>query len=173
MGMQTYSLKKSMKKIIDFLKKQKIFIFLTLAVLVLFILKIYFQKKKPLVKYEKKPPSLEKEIDTTGEAEPFVSEKKKEEKKQKEELKHISSPFPAKRPTETEGTEEDTRQTLKLYPLIEYLPINNERYYLTYTKPFELTVTIKQGNEREIKKEIIDWIVSKNIDPKNHKIIFE
>lgn len=161
-----------MKKIILFVKKQKIFIFLFLTTFILLILKICFQKKEPTVEHEKKPSLLEKEVDITKEKVPFVSKEKKEEKKQKEELETLS-PSPAKRPTETEGTEEDTRQTLKLYPLIEYLPINNERYHLTYTDPFELTATIKQGGQEEIKKEIINWIISKNIDPSTHKIIFQ
>lgn len=72
-----------------------------------------------------------------------------------------------------EMAEEQTLETQKLYPLIEYLPIDNNRYHLTYSDAFELKITIKQGLEEEIKQEILDWITSKNIDPASHTLIIE
>jgi hypothetical protein len=64
-------------------------------------------------------------------------------------------------------------ETKRLYPLIDWLPIDNERYHLTYANPGVLEITIKSGTQEEIKKEVVDWIRSKGVDPSTQQIVFK
>lgn len=73
---------------------------------------------------------------------------------------------------ESEAVQEETNKVLNLYPLIEFLPIDNDQYHLTYSGPLTLGVDIKNAKQEEVEKEIRNWIISKNVDPKTHKIIF-
>ncbi len=75
--------------------------------------------------------------------------------------------------TETEVIQEETSFTFSKYPLIDFLPIDNPRYHLTYADSLVLKVTIKQGSQEQIRQEVIDWISSKGIDPNTHQVIFE
>ena len=144
-------------KIVFFIKKYKIFVFLLLILAILIALKFSIKTPEQLRKPKEETSPLEKEEELIPpEKEPFVS----------------LSPS-SKELSESELGEEEVRESLEFYPLINYLPIDNERYHLTYTNPFELTVNLKQGNKGEIKKEIINWISSKDIDPSTHQIIFK
>ena len=165
------------KKILFFIKKQKLIAFLCLILLILIVLKLFLSKAGlPEEKKETLSP-LEKEK-TIPETIPFVS-KEPEFKKQEETPTEVSTEDllqklnTDKTLSETEVMELETEYTLRFYPLINYLPIENEKYQLTYSDPFVLQVTLKKGRQEEVEKEIIDWMVSKNIDPSTHKIIFK
>lgn len=88
----------------------------------------------------------------------------------KEVYKHF---FTTRKALETEIAEEETKETLELYPLINYLPLDNNKYHLTYSAPLVLKVTIKSGSQEEIRKEVVNWITSKGVNPITHQIIFE
>jgi len=89
------------------------------------------------------------------------------------EKKLYQQTFKTRPGTETEVIQEETNFTFSKYPLIDFLPIDNPRYHLTYVDSLVFKVTIKQGSQEQIRQEIVDWISSKGIDPDTHRIIFE
>jgi len=59
------------------------------------------------------------------------------------------------------------------FPLVEFLPYETENFYLDYIAPLYLRATIKKTTDSaQIKQEILNWINSKGVDPKTHKIDF-
>lgn len=74
--------------------------------------------------------------------------------------------------TESEEVEVEIEETKRLYPLIDYLPLETDSYHLTYIKSMTLQVTLKIEDKKEVEKEIEEWIKSKGIDPSTHQIIF-
>jgi hypothetical protein len=61
----------------------------------------------------------------------------------------------------------------KNFPLVEFLPYETENFYLDYIAPLHLRATIKKATvSAQIKQEILNWIVSKGVDPQTHKIDF-
>lgn len=55
------------------------------------------------------------------------------------------------------------------YPLFDYIPFKTENWSINYLKPLEFLVTLKTDTP-EIRQEVLDWIESKGVDPKTHKI---
>lgn len=74
--------------------------------------------------------------------------------------------------TETEEIEVEIEETKRMYPLIDYLPLETDSYHLTYIKPMTLQVTLKIEDKKKVEKEIKEWIKSKGIDPSTHQITF-
>jgi len=61
----------------------------------------------------------------------------------------------------------------KKFPLVEFLPYETENFYLDYVAPLYLRATIKKTTvSTQIKQEILNWIISKGVDPQTHKIDF-
>lgn len=58
------------------------------------------------------------------------------------------------------------------FPLLEFTPYKTETFSVYYINPLTLQVSISQGEQREIEKEVKDWIKSKGVDPETHKIEF-
>lgn len=59
------------------------------------------------------------------------------------------------------------------FPLIEFLPYKNDRFSIDYKAPLSLKVEVKIATQTaEIKKEVLDWIKSKGVDPSIHQIEF-
>jgi len=59
------------------------------------------------------------------------------------------------------------------FPLVEFLPYETENFYLDYVAPLHLRATIKKATDSsQVKQEILNWINSKGVDPKTHKIDF-
>jgi len=57
------------------------------------------------------------------------------------------------------------------FPLIESLPYKTDRFIVDYQAPLFLKVEIKIATQTaEIKKEVLDWIKSKGVDPETHQI---
>ena len=136
--------------IINLIKQKAVIFILIFIVLFLAVIKSAVQEKKPI--FPSPSPSVQK---------PSLKPKT------------VPSTTPFSKLKETEMAGQETQETLKLYPLIEYLPIDNQNYHLTYSAPFELKATIKQGSQEQIREQIIAWIISKNIDPSSQQIIFD
>lgn len=94
------------------------------------------------------------------------------------ELKHKNKTihvleFTTREMTETEVIEKDTQETLNEAPLIQYTPVENEQYYMTYTGPQELTIFLKQATQSQIEPQIKKWIEDKGIEADSHTLIFK
>lgn len=72
--------------------------------------------------------------------------------------------------TEDEAIEEEIKITQESFPLIDYLPYETESSRIAYEDSLYLLVTIKKGDTEDVKKEVLDWIRSKGVDPQTHKI---
>lgn len=72
--------------------------------------------------------------------------------------------------TEGEAIEEEIKITQKTYPLIDFVPYETENFRIAYEDPLYLRVKIKKKNVSAIKKEVLDWIRSKGVDPQTHQI---
>lgn len=77
---------------------------------------------------------------------------------------------PTKSLTEAELVQEEMEGTKESYPLIKFVPYETENFEIRYEAPLFLRVTIKKENVETIKKEVIQWIRSKGIDPVGHRI---
>ena len=80
--------------------------------------------------------------------------------------------FTTKELQESEVMEEEVEITQRLYPLIDYLPLETDTYHLTYARSMVLQVTLKAGTQEAAEAEIKTWIQSKGVDPATHEIIF-
>lgn len=78
--------------------------------------------------------------------------------------------FTTRAMTEAEYVEKEIEMTLESYPLAYYLPFETENFTLAYEAPLYLLVTIKKDKIELIKKEVLDWIQSKGVDPASHRI---
>lgn len=58
------------------------------------------------------------------------------------------------------------------YPLFDFVPYETENYRVNYTDDLTLKVTLKKDTP-EIRQEVLDWISSKGINPKTHKIVWK
>lgn len=72
--------------------------------------------------------------------------------------------------TEGEAIKEEIKITQKAYPLIDFVPYETENFRIAYEDPLYLRVKIKKKNVSAIKKEVLDWIRSKGVDPQTHQI---
>lgn len=68
---------------------------------------------------------------------------------------------------------ENTRpKILENYPLFDYIPYKTANFSIDYLKPLVLEVILKKDTP-EIRDEVINWIKSKGVNPKNHEIIWK
>lgn len=63
-------------------------------------------------------------------------------------------------------------EILKNYPLFDFIPYKTNDYKIDYLRPLVLEVTLKKDTPK-IRQEVLDWISSKEVDPKTHKIIWK
>jgi len=85
--------------------------------------------------------------------------------------------IPTSTPILNEGKGDSPSQIIKSlkekFPLVEFLPYETENYYLDYIAPFHLQAIIKKATDStQIKQEILNWIISKGVNPQTHKIDF-
>ena len=57
----------------------------------------------------------------------------------------------------------------KNFPLFNYTPFKTEKWSIYYSKPLTLLVILKEDTS-EARQEVLDWISSKGVGPKTHKI---
>lgn len=80
-------------------------------------------------------------------------------------------------PTQKEGRGDDIETILsslkKRFPLVEYLPYETDDFIVDYIAPFHLEVKIKRSISKSlVTKEVLNWIISKDVDPQTHQIDF-
>ncbi len=63
-------------------------------------------------------------------------------------------------------------ETYRSYPLFDYIPYKTDDFSLDYIKPLVLEIKLRKDTP-EIRQEAYDWILSKGVDPKTHKIIWK
>lgn len=69
-----------------------------------------------------------------------------------------------------EAVEKIAKSVLERYPLIKYVPFENENFYLNYSDPLVLSVKIKSGDKTDIKWQVYEWLKEKGVDPDSHEI---
>ncbi len=89
------------------------------------------------------------------------------------------SPFQEISPTPLSGAgnprevEEIVNRLIRYYPLIKYLPFENNDFAANYLGPLKLGVKIKGQDKTRIKQEVLDWIQDKGVDPGIHEIVWQ
>lgn len=78
--------------------------------------------------------------------------------------------FTTRELTENESVEEEVEMSKKSYPLIDFVPYETENFKISYEAPLFLQIEIKKGKVDLIKEEVLDWILSKGVNPATHKI---
>lgn len=84
----------------------------------------------------------------------------------------IQTPLP---PTQKNGLgdpnfyNEIQKGVVNYYPLLKYIPYKTELWTIDYLGPLKLEVILKK-NTPEIRQEVLNWITSKGVDHKTHKI---
>lgn len=135
-----------MKKIIAFLKKYQLIIFLALVASFLFGLKMTL------------PPKEEISLPTPTPTPPLSPTPKPE----------------TFSPGEGRGTTEEAliEELAGKYPLTAFLPYPDKRVVILYTGVLKLEITI--GPQSGIsQQEVLNWISDQGIDPKSHQIIWK
>lgn len=61
------------------------------------------------------------------------------------------------------------KETTEEYPLLKDIPYKTEFWWIAYRGPLKLIVVMKKDSQG-IRKEALDWIKSKGVDPETHKI---
>lgn len=61
---------------------------------------------------------------------------------------------------------------LESYPLFDHIPYKTDFYLIDYLDPLILEVILKQDTP-ETRKEVLDWISTKGVDPESHTIIWK
>lgn len=81
-------------------------------------------------------------------------------------------PSPTSSPKEVGDSPADLLKSLETrFPLIKSLPYKTDRFSIDYKAPLSLKIEIKIATQTaEIKKEVLDWIKSKGVDPETHQI---
>lgn len=60
-------------------------------------------------------------------------------------------------------------EILKNYPLFDFIPNKTNNWKIDYLRPLVLEIVLKKDTP-EIRKEVLDWIESKGVDPASHQI---
>ncbi len=61
----------------------------------------------------------------------------------------------------------------KNFPLIKYVPYENEEFALNYLAPLKLGVKIKIDDKEAVKEKVRVWIKDKGVDPASHEIVWQ
>lgn len=82
------------------------------------------------------------------------------------------SPTPTLQSTGRGDSPAELLQSLKeKFPLVAFLPYENENFSIDYAAPLSLKVEIKIATQAaQIKREVLDWISSRGVDPATHQI---
>ena len=85
-----------------------------------------------------------------------------------------SSPAPIEKSQRGDPTywQEINKKLNQRFPLIDYLPYQNDEFTLDYLGPLKLEVHLKIASE-SAQAAVRDWIRSKGVDPATHEIIFK
>jgi hypothetical protein len=145
-----------MKKIIKYIKKYKLIIFLAVVAGILLAIKFFITTEEE----PKQAPILTPTPTITSQ---FPTERP------------ISPTITPGQPTEPFGkgiTEEEfVKQTLGKYPLLPHLPYEqNENIEIAYTEPLIIEITKPGAITAEDKKEVLNWIRDKGVNPNTHEI---
>lgn len=62
------------------------------------------------------------------------------------------------------------KYTRMYYPLLEFVPYETEGFWVTYSGPLALKVTIKKGSSKTLEPNVIQWIKNHGVDPSSHQI---
>jgi len=65
--------------------------------------------------------------------------------------------------------QEIQKEMAAAYPLLKYLPQKTSTWSIVYTYPLRLKVTMVKDSA-EIRKEVLDWISSRGVDPTTYTI---
>jgi len=79
-----------------------------------------------------------------------------------------SYPLPSE-PEKGDPLEKIREESLKEFPLFDYTPYITEQFVVDYTAPLHLKVFLEKDTP-QVRQEVLDWIRSKGVDPKTHKI---
>lgn len=60
--------------------------------------------------------------------------------------------------------------TKQNYPLLEFIPYITDNFFITYSGPLALQVTIKRGSQSAIAPLVLEWITSHGVDSSTHQI---
>lgn len=83
----------------------------------------------------------------------------------------IISPTPTQTGREIGDSEKEIINSLKTnFPLVEFVPFENENFKIDYRAALTLGVVIKKGGKQDVEKQVLSWIKSKGVDPATHKI---
>jgi len=82
------------------------------------------------------------------------------------------SPTPVPERGDPEIKKEILQETAQQYPLIDFVPYEDENFYLNYLGPLKLGVKIKRGERRRVKWKVYEWLEEKGVDPDSHQIIW-
>ncbi len=145
-----------MKKLLKFIKKYRLIITLAVIAGVLLAVRMFLTAEEEPSQYPKPTPRPTSEI-------PLPTEKP------------ISPTATPGQPTEPYGkgvTEEEfVQQTLNKYPLLPYLPYEqDEDIEIAYTQPLTIKVSKPGAITAEDKKEVLIWIRDKDVNPDTHEI---
>jgi hypothetical protein len=69
-----------------------------------------------------------------------------------------------------EAVEKIAKSVLERYPLVKYVPFENDNFALDYSAPLILSVKIKSGDKTDIKWQVYEWLKEKGVDPDSHQI---
>ena len=75
--------------------------------------------------------------------------------------------FTTRAQTESEAIIEEMETDQQDYPLAALLPYKTKNFEISYEGPLLLRVVLKNANQ---KKQALDWIQSKEVDPNTHQI---
>ena len=69
-----------------------------------------------------------------------------------------------------DAVEKIAKSVIERYPLVKYVPFENEYFSLNYSAPLVLSVKIKSGDKTDIKWQVYEWLKDKGVDPDSHQI---
>lgn len=93
-------------------------------------------------------------------------------KNQKEQILWQSSFTTEKLQGDPSIPREGQKYTEENYPLLPYIPYETENFYIVYSRPLTLKVVILKGSQKEIEPLVTQWILSHNVEPSTHEIIW-
>ena len=80
------------------------------------------------------------------------------------------TPSPTPNPEKTRKHYENlAKETYKDMPLFDYMPCREKNFSMDYISPLTLLVTLKKDTP-EARREVLEWIEEKGIDPSTHQI---
>ena len=82
------------------------------------------------------------------------------------------TPIPSVATGKGDSPEDILKSVQSKYPLFRFVPYQELGFRIDYVAPLTLGVTLKRDTP-ETRQKVLDWIQSKNVDPKTHEIIWK